>query len=378
MQRKKIALSFCFMLCGYTRSNEPRIQHGVVIVPVADLVNGPYSDKTYESIPFAENESACPRLHQLLFNDKVEILKEQNDSVLISLKHVFSSNGVKKNPPTYWMRKSAIKPLKDIKIKHHQLALFPPERDYRGRQSCLLVTLKKPFYEKTTGFTFSAGTQFVRLKKHTDFYSVAVFNPKKSRFFTLSLPKEYCTTERTGKEWSKEKKQKQFVKLLKEWAHDPAGTIPYVWGGTSLVRYDNAPVAIKTGFDCTGLIMRAAQLCKIPYPFKNTTTIAQYLKPVAENQTVIEGDIISFKGHVLVITDIEKNLVIEAAGYKTGYGGVHEIECSKIFKDKPTLASLIAAYHAKEPLERIYKDGTIEYIQTFKILQFASVWHQHT
>ena len=110
------------------------------------------------------------------------------------------------------------------------------------------------------------------------------------------------------------------------------------------------------------------------YFFKNTTTLAYYLKPLALGEAAEKGDLIFFPGHVQIISDVEKNLIIESAGYKSGYGKVHEKKVGELFRNKLTINSLIAAYHAKEKLERLYKDGTVEILPYCKILRFSSLY----
>jgi cell wall-associated NlpC family hydrolase len=222
-------------------------------------------------------------------------------------------------------------------------------------------------------------------------------------------------------------KQLQYIQLIREWIAQKNGFIPYVWGGNSFTHYytdhdytdhethnktqnrqnknkqktiisQNSSYhqdaqqdskqrrnyksysekydAIKTGFDCSGLILSATNLCNIPYFFKNTTTAAYYLKPLTHDNLVQDGDLIYFSGHIQIISDTKKGLIIEAAGYKSGYGKIHEIEVSRLFKHKTTIQDLVTAYYANEPLERINKDRSIEHIRSFKILRFSSVWEK--
>ena len=359
---------------------------GVIIVPVADVLSAPL---LYNDIPFAcsenDKEISCARVHQLLFNDRVTILKEDDSSFLILTKHAFSFSGNKRVPQTCWIDKKQVALFEDLAKKKLHQSHFPPERIDKIVRNRTILTLKKPFFESRTGFVFSAGTQFVMLKKHKIHNLVTLFNPKKYRFISQLIPKEYCIEEVHGAT----EKQKQYVRLIQEWIGSQEGFIPYVWGGTSFTLYttDNTIVLdnfsytrpgsvgnVKTGFDCTGLILRATQICGLPYFFKNTTTLAYYLKPLALGEAAEKGDLIFFPGHVQIISDVEKNLIIESAGYKSGYGKVHEKKVGELFRNKLTINSLIAAYHAKEKLERLYKDGTVEILPYCKILRFSSLY----
>src|SRR3989304_1991478 len=74
-----------------------RAQKAVIIVPVADLVGQPmqsfYKNKkptsAYEELPWAASGAdhylACPRLHQALFNEVVELCEEFGQEARIKL-----------------------------------------------------------------------------------------------------------------------------------------------------------------------------------------------------------------------------------------------------------------------------------------------------
>ena len=361
-------------------------KRGVVIVPVADMVSTPL---LYNDLPYAciENDKqiSCSRVHQLLFNDRVTILKEESSGFLILTKHVFSFNGNKRIAQTCWIDKKNIALFEDLTTKKLHQSHFPPERIDKIIRNRTVLTLKKPFFEQKTGLTFSVGTQFIILKKQKEQCLVTIFDPKKYTFISQFIPKKYYWESVHGNQ----EKQNQYVDLIREWISSSDGYIPYVWGGTSFTSlvsenslrlenfcYTRSALAgtIKTGFDCSSLILRAAQICSIPYFFKNTTTLAYYLRPLALGEKAQKGDLIFFPGHVQIISDIEKNLIIEAAGYKSGYGRVHEKKIREIFQDKTTIDSLVAAYHAKEKLSRLNRDGTVEMVPYCKILSFSSVW----
>ncbi len=60
-----------------------------------------------------------------------------------------------------------------------------------------------------------------------------------------------------------------------------------------------------SGFDCAGIISRAAQMCGIPYYFKNTYTLAHYLKSLSIDTHLQEGDLIWIPGHVMIVSDLK-------------------------------------------------------------------------
>lgn len=103
--------------------------------------------------------------------------------------------------------------------------------------------------------------------------------------------------------------------------------------------------------------MRAAQTCGLPYFFQNTTTLALNLKKLDpnSNETIEIGDLIWFKGHVMIISDIKNNKIIESVGYGSGWGKVHEIELNKIFYGIDTINDLLKYYQQQKTLKRINK-----------------------
>ena len=172
-------------------------------------------------------------------------------------------------------------------------------------------------------------------------------------------------------------RRQQFVALVRSWAHQANGFIPYVWGGCSfthtswphtfdeietdnnqsyfaLKNYLHTP---KPGLDCSGLVYRAAQLVGIPYFCKNTFTIEHTLTRLQPGQQLREGDLIVVPGHVMIVSDIANNLLVEARSYHHGHGKVHEIELGKVFKDITSYTDLAAAYSSKAPLYRIDSNG---------------------
>jgi cell wall-associated NlpC family hydrolase len=200
---------------------------------------------------------------------------------------------------------------------------------------------------------------------------------------------------------NKTKKERiaDYVTLLKKWAHQKTGSIAYVWGGTSFISTINKPFSevfqtkdVKTysfyqheddisspknGFDCSGLITRATQICAIPYFCKNTTTIAHCLKPLAKETALSEGDLILIKGHVMVVSDIQKNLLIEARSYGHGYGKLHEIPLNKVFDGINNYQDLLEVYFNKKPIKRKDIQGMArDTFANVQLLSMESVWEK--
>ncbi|MGB8367272.1 MAG: hypothetical protein WCD44_02830, partial [Candidatus Babeliales bacterium] len=157
--------------------------------------------------------------------------------------------------------------------------------------------------------------------------------------------------------------------------------IPYVWGGFSFTSTKKISsfslknekiVSPKTGFDCAGIIARSAQICNIPYFYKNTTTIKQFLSPITHINNLMPGDIIWIPGHVMVIADLKNNTLIEARGYNHGYGKIHEIPLSEEFKGISTYKELFNIYQNKKTITRLdHKGNEQEKINNLLLLRLT-------
>lgn len=380
---------------------------GIVILPVVDLIGNPIHQlfphalikKTYNKFPL-QNENMnsynlCIRLHQLLFNETVEILDKNGSEICIKITNCFynSKNNQSYND-TYWTHKDSILSLNDIKGESPKIP-NPIRYNNISDNNSSVIVLKYPWKSSTIGLTFSAGTRF--LLSHTDenrYYYVWIYNHTKQKNEIMAIPNSYAIQENPYQ--SHEEKIDSFVALLKEWTKNNNDFIPYVWGGCSFTYRTNIIFKlkkksyykkqysyykrkkdphIKTGFDCSGLILRAAQICSIPYFFKNTTTIKNNLKAIQNFNQLKNGDIIWIPGHVMIISDIQKNLLIEARSYQQGYGIVHEIELNKVFKDVHTFKDLFRIFKNNKTLIRIDKDGNEkEVFTTIALLSLQSCW----
>jgi hypothetical protein len=255
------------------------------------------------------------------------------------------------------------------------------------------VTLQSPWYDPVSQQTFSVGTRFVKaneqLSSDNGMVSVMILDPQQFIFMPTEIPKKVCAPHYFA---NNQEKIAHFVALIRHWATAYNGFIPYVFGGCSFTNTAHAPFTArhvdketkiyeiadtqtpKTGMDCAGLVARAAQVCDIPYFLKNTATLARHLHAV-QHDGFSEGDLIWIPGHVMVISDIKNNLLVEARGYDHGYGKVQEIELKKVFKDIATYDDLHYAHMQKIPLRRMDKQGTIrETFPEWKVLKLSSVW----
>jgi cell wall-associated NlpC family hydrolase len=387
---------------------------GVVIVPVADLVGSPIqafnlahsSHASYEKLPLCgsiSSSSGCPRLQQLLFNETVEIIDKQDNEYCIAIPHLFYTTATNnKAQNIYWTSTKNIVPYKTLEKFEIDTGKIPPMPCFKKRKNNIesdeqSIVLLFPWYDYVTNKSYSAGTRFTLADESLDEqqYHIYILDWQNHALTTTRVPKTSAFIQKCS---TKKEAIRQFVTIIRAWAHHYHGYIPYVWGGSSFIdsckenSFHQALLSSKTkkisvivrpdckgtpksGFDCAGLFARAAQMAGIPYFFKNTLTLAQHLQPLQLGQKLMEGDLMWIPGHVMAVSDVKNNLVIEARGYSHGFGVVQEIELYKVFKDITTYNQLIDAFLQSKPIERLNKDGVpVETIKTIKLLKIESAW----
>lgn len=394
-----ISLNFVHCLMPY---------QAVTIVPVADLLGDAAQNMSsqtknistcYNQLPLCSQKAPqCSRLHQLLFNEIVTVIEKKNEEIRIEIPNLyFETSGNTKKNNTYWALKKNFISLETLKKNNIELSQLPLQIKYDEtkiikHQSPPTVTLLLPYYDEHFHRTFSAGTRFVVKTTNTTNVSVYALNHDASKITMLVIPKKIVLAQ--TKNQTQEQQIEIFLKVLKVWAHPKQGFIPYVWGGCSYTqaclqeaftktsssnnyhRENYCKNQVKTGFDCTGLLARAAQAAGMPYYFKNSTTILQHLKELTLKDHPENGDIIWLPGHIMIISDAKNNLVIEARSYDHGWGKIHEAPIYAIFKNTPTLKSLLELCINKKRLERINRNGIVaQEITQCKILSVKSIWH---
>ncbi len=393
-----------------------RTQKAVINVPIADLIGQQIitmrpdqsAQTAYSSIALCGGKTnstySCPRLHQALYNDIVEVVKKVDDEVYIRIPQTYYLTPSSSTPQSlYWTLKTNITPLENLAQHNILLNHLPEPIDFTNntQQSLYdnnIITLIEPHYDPSLQMHFSVGTRFTRTPTETKKKnSVEVFaiNYQTNKEYRIKIPRHKCMI--IDEQKSEHERIIDYVHLLKKWAHTKHGCIPYTWGGTSFAHttqgnfkevmhtthngdysayeYENDTHCPKSGFDCSGVIARATQICGIPYFCKNTTTIAQCLQPLATGQMVSPGDLILIKGHVMAVSDTNKNLLIEARSYAHGYGKLHEIPLSQMFEGIETYQDLADAYFKKSIIKIKDKQGNVR--GTFANLQLfsmASVW----
>jgi len=406
MKLKNIIL-LILQLSAYnaTCCNSTKTRYALVIKPVADLI-GQTSSNSFinDKIPLSpinkKDSNSCPRLHQLLFNEVVKIVSETTDETLIETQNAYyqaSINGTKQNK-FKTLKKNLIsldhlvKHKSDIKKIPNPIQYFNTLTDMSN-----IITIIGPFYDSVTNKTYSAGTRFVKFSENEDFYFIYIYNSARHTFEETKIRKKLCLINQNY--LNKKQQISNFVKLVKKWANLKSGFIPYVWGGSSFCTIYTDPNFIekkmvvhkkelnyydfngyqtwpKQGFDCSGMIFRAAQICGMPFYFKNSTTIAQNLKLLTRDDEIENGDIIWIPGHVIVITDVKNNLLSEATDYSSGHGRVRETNLQNYFKNIDNYKQLKDVLFEKKLLQRLNKNGNIfQTINNFKILKINSIYN---
>lgn len=389
----------------------------MVIKPVVDLVGQRiqsfYPDlsveRAYNKIPICAAELhrwiACPRLHQLVYNEIVDIIELDGQEAKIRIPNLFYITTQTKEPQQeYWAPANAFISCDTLHKDYNiDMRIFPEPISLDKKTIFLsphIVTLIMPYHDIKTGFTFSAGTRFMRVYHKKDerkeCLSVSIYDPHIKKMRIIHIPHSYCFVP--AEQMSTDAQRKLFVELVRSWAYIPEGFIPYVWGGCSIVYTQTGGFKEKirkqadkkvayfayekknrhrphTGVDCSGLIARAAQAVGIPYFYKNSYTLSEYMKPLTPGNHLQNGDLIWMPGHCMIVSDDINNLVIEARSYFSGYGKLHEIDISNVFKDIQTLDELEQAFFAKKAINRLDSSGEItHHITEYKLLPLQQLW----
>jgi hypothetical protein len=356
----------------------------------------------YASPLFATTVWGCPRAIQCLFNEVVDVLDVVGGEVCIAAPHIFYTVADRASGHNFLVHNVFWTHANNLLFfdKDNDLLLSIPEPiDYRVEDSVVnnqIVTLTMPWSDSITGKVYSVGTRFIRKPENDteSFFAICLLDTKPLRVKESFIPRSYAVAYQ---ELSFKARQDNFVALLKTWADERNGIVPYVWGGTSITNFvsddkfepaygkfagklialwsHRESVAPYSGMDCSLMIFRAAQICGIPYFFKNSYTISQYLRPLQKGEMVESGDIIWYDGHVMVVSDSVNNKIIESCGYPFGFGKVQEIELGKRLADMHTFDDLLEEYFGTGCLGSLDREGIVRrIIEHFEIFKLSSVW----
>lgn len=378
----------------------------LVKVPVADVSGQSLKACTnsvtscYKRFPCAPDKGpfACLRLHQLTFNQVVTIIKElPTGEVFVSVPNLFYLDGLHRKRTGFWMLKKDLVPL--TSLKKDSLKSVPPPLESKKRAlqcSKNVLTLKVPWFDRKTARIYSAGTRFVRDSSHDTRkgYAVVIYDPDLKKTVQSSVPKRKALILPSHDFY---KARAVFLALLRSWAHQPSGLVPYVYGGCSFtmqcpkkgfrrisgtrcgkkVSYwerTGFTATPRVGFDCSNMILCAAQIAGLPYFFKNTLALVTSMHLLKRNEKLEEGDLVWYSGHVMVVSNLKKNLLIEAIGYESGYGCVHEVPVHKVFSGIKNFDQLTRAHYTKRFTRRLNSKGKPwRSVYRLKILKLKSI-----
>ena len=397
---------FLFFLFSLFTLNSSFARQAVCIVPIADLCITPIEEnnladstqEAYSLIPIswgkkAEDQKVCPRGHQLLFNEVVSIIEEKDPEVLIDIPNIaYEKLRDTQSRTSYWILKKNLLELDQFPQEFKDLFPAPLSKEKTIYEN--VVTLKLPFFDPNTQKTYSAGTRFAIADHIDDIFVVYLYDTELQKMSFTKIPEEYCFISKAE---SNQDMIKNFIGILKLWTQQ--GTIPLVWGGSSFTHYVKdsdyyekfmiTPANITygywerlteterpfAGFDASGLIYRAAQICGLPLYYRNTYTIAKYLRPMAQNEDIEEGDLVKVPGGMFIISDIKENKLITALGYSGNYGCILELALPQFLSGIENYDQLVAAYHAQQNINTLRPDGSIwNENMPFTILKLSSIW----
>ncbi len=364
-----------------------KTEKAICIVPIADLLsqkmtlskkptilegykNIPASVTTKKKIPFPASND-CPRVLQLLYNEQVTILAQEHEQCYIETPywHLTLQNVSKKNN-RFWTLASNLLPVN--RLNPEEQNSIPPAENSQLLSGSTVI-LKDFFYCPQTKLTYCAGTRFIIQKETAKQYTILIYDPELKKLITSHVPSCVCKKEGNNKN-----KRTLFLQTVRGWTGNAEKIIPYILGGSSvgerlsaedftvqkikknycdLYTIPSYPSYPYQGVDCSSIIRCACLIAGIPLYATNSSSIASALEKLSPDDYPRNGDLISWKGHIAIISDVKKGLLIEARGYNHGYGFVHEIPYSEQLHGIETTDDLVTAYRNKKHIDRIDKLG---------------------
>lgn len=366
----------------------------VVAVPVTDLVAQPLGDQCLDLLQVRANyaqvspswvhkSTECLRVHQALFNEVLDVLEETSYELKVAVKNCFY--GDQAQVDGLWAQKEHFAYCDQMDLSgvpapvEHKNKKIDTGVDHR------VITLRMPFYDFNTGCLYSAGTRFCCVDLTAGHCAILLNNYSTNQLNKTYIPIYFC---QLGSDYANQQSQiNNFVSLVRDWAYIDATNpqaIPFVWAGTSfcakqsLINCHNIVGRAKlaqercyTGFDASGLVLRAAQVCGIPYFYKNTTTAFANLRALPAGCLPANGDLICAPGFIAVITDVVNHKLVRAVGAGAGYGYVVETSLNEAFLNINSYQELVTAISAGEPVVCIGSRGEVR--TTFNNLKICGL-----
>jgi hypothetical protein len=380
------ALSLMALLIAYSGCTVSKPLAAFCTVPVADLLSQklsltghPTVEEKYTLLPLSEKQPVCLccRATQLLFNERVTIIEQQGEQSYVEASFWHLKNSTFHTPSTrnnrFWTLTKNLKPLQKLTSEEQAaIPLTDPEKSH-GK----MVTLILPWQCPQTHTSYSAGTQFVMTRLEHNQYQIKIYHPCAAQVIETAVPQDLCVL---NKKRTPQEKRELFLTTLQRWARGIPHSVPYVLGGASIIQTftqssfrekkmvvgktkgtvfvrSECSATPHTGVDCAGLIRLGCKIAGIPLNATNSKSIAQSLFKVDPPTTLHNGDLLFWKGHIAVISDSKRGLLLEARGYEQGYGLVHEIPYHVELRGITTTTDLMNAYSRKKPIQRLDNQG---------------------
>lgn len=360
----------------------------IVKVAVADCLGTPAQsidrglhapgslDAFYEDLAFSPETGpySCPRVHQALFNEVGIMREEKGEEVRIEFPHLCYVGADKEMHSDFWLQRDCVHAVNDM-TQEMRKALPEP---VLTKSPTATVALILPWEDEESKIVYSAGTRFVHNPPAdtAEHFSIFLLNYEKNVVQEVAIPRAIALPEEPR---SLDSSKKLLIEILRLWIAHGKGVIPYVWGGCSYcTRFPDKEFflqevkrgaeelsswqrpgtrGVRTGFDCSGLVLRVAQLVGLTYVSKNTTTIGIMGTDVPDNEPLQQGDLMLVRGHVMVVSDIEKGQFIDAASYSSGYGCLRECSLGDAFAEVDTYEDMRRCVRSGLGLIRKARDG---------------------
>lgn len=277
---------------------------------------------------------------------------------------IYGFNPITQKPlNTLWVDKKYLVPLQHLSSNY--LATIPHPR-YAHEPTIVLVY---PWRH------YSVGTRFKHLRAldTADAYAITCVDFQEDNVLIDYVPKQTAIQEIMRDTQTCRKLFVAIANALVDRVHvDSNGcVIPYVWGGSSFVTPSvDADFYLEdglwqrqgcqnpyTGYDCSEFVMRMAQIAGLEFPWKTSAVMKQVLRELGKDDMLEEGDLIWTPGHVMIVSNIKNNEIIESRGYASGYGRVHRLTLKEFFDGIATYNDLLRVYRANEPIKIKNKQG---------------------
>jgi len=352
----------------------------VITTPVVDLfINLPLQENPPASA--VGTQGTCKRAYQGLLNEVVQCIEQKDDFVRIAFDGlIYGVNQANEPLNSFWISKKHLVALDTVEPHTQGTATFPIPSYERHNGSTVVLTFPWNNY--------SLGTRFVRVPSadSSTAYGACLYNPEAKTTQYIQIP---LSCGRIEQMQSPEQARTTFITIINS-LFDRVSALPgqqvvaYAWGGASATRWykdedkhatadgkwvrSNDPQTPYSGYDCSSLPFRIAQASGIEYPFKTTGMLSKYGTTLAPHDTLQAGDLLWIPGHVLIISNLNKNELIEMRGYDAGFGKLDRTTLGQRFQNIVTYADLLQAYHTQQPLIARTKEVTTQ-ITDYKLIK---------